>query len=92
MRRAWALASVLPFLAACTLPPQGVTKDDLAAYDAAVTSVGCTLETDRQYLPVELQTGLTREQLIEISQYKLAVEEAVSLENGGVKLVTGACA
>ena len=92
LARPLALFAALSAVAACTLPPSGVTQADLVAYEVAVASVGCKLETERQYLPVELQTGLTRDQLIGISQYKLAVEEAVSLDNGGVKLVTGACA
>lgn len=79
-------------VAACALPPQGVTPQDLQNYDEAVASIGCELVVESDYLPVELQTGLTRQQVLEISQYKIAVEQAVKLESGGVKLVTGACA
>ncbi len=82
----------LSLVAACVMPPKDVTPEGLAAWDAAVTSIGCELVSEAQYLPVELQTGLTREKLIEVAQYKIATEEAVSLENGGVRLVTGTCA
>ncbi|PYG34628.1 hypothetical protein [Pelagimonas varians] len=77
---------------ACVMPPKDVTDEDLVAYDAAVASIGCDLRSESDYLPVELQTGLTREKIIEIGQYKLSTEEVVALEGGGVRLVTGACA
>lgn len=82
----------LGLLAACALPPDGVKPDDLVAFDAAVASVGCDLVGESDYLPVELQTGLTREQVVETAQFRLANEQAVALENGGVRLITGACA
>lgn len=87
----FALAA-LGLTAGCVMPPEDITDEDLAAFDAALASVGCKLETERQYLPVELQTGLTREKLIEVAQYRLTLEEAVSLESGGIALITGACA
>jgi hypothetical protein len=79
-------------LAACALPPQGVTPQDLENFDVAVASIGCELVGESDYLPVELQTGLTREQVVETAQFRLATEAAVQLENGGVRLVTGDCA
>lgn len=82
----------LGLLTACAMPPQGVTEADLVAFDAAVASIGCDLVSESDYLPVELQTGLTREQVIETAQFRLAAEQAVSLEGGGVRLITGACA
>jgi alkylhydroperoxidase family enzyme len=90
--RVLAGVSALGLLAACAMPPQGVSAQDLLNYDEAVASIGCSLVGESDYLPVELQTGLTREQVIAISQYKIAIEQAVALENGGVKLVTGVCA
>lgn len=84
--------AALALTSACVLKPKGVTDEDLTNFDAAVASIGCTLETERHYLPVELQTGLTRELLTEVAQFRLAREEAVSTENGGVTLVTGTCA
>lgn len=86
------LAAVLAFpaLAAC-VPPDGVTAEDLAAFDAAVASIGCDLRAERHYLPVELQTGMPRATLTEIAQYKVSIDQAVPLEGGGVRLVTGLC-
>lgn len=82
----------LALVSACAMPPEGVTPQDLAAFDEAVASVGCELVGESDYLPVELQTGLTREQVIQTAAYRVAAEEAVHLEGGGVRLITGACA
>ena len=82
----------LGLLTACALPPEGVSEADLVAFDEAVASIGCDLVDETDYLPVELQTGLTREQVIEVAQFRLAAEQAVSLSNGGIRLITGACA
>lgn len=90
MKRPLTAVALLALTAAC-IPPQGVTETDLAAFDAAVASVACTLETERQYLAVELQTGMPREKLMEVAQYRISRKEAVALESGGVRLVTGAC-
>jgi hypothetical protein len=79
-------------LAACALPPQGTTPQDIANYEAAVASIGCDLVTEPDYLAVGIQTGLSREQLLGITQYQLAADRAVSLPEGGIKLTTGACA
>ncbi|WP_136441441.1 hypothetical protein [Pacificoceanicola onchidii] len=81
----------VPLLAAC-LPPEGTTPEDLAAFDAALASIGCELSTENHYLPMELQTGMPREMLIQVAQYKVQREEAVSIENGGVRSVVGGCA
>jgi hypothetical protein len=80
------------FVSACALPPQGVTQDDIANFDVALASIGCDLVGESDYLPMELQTGLTREQVIEVAQYRVAAEAAVNLEGGGIRLVTGDCA
>ena len=82
----------LGLLTACALPPEGVSEADLVAFDEAVASIGCDLVDETDYLPVELQTGLSREQVIEVAQFRLAAEQAVSLSNGGIRLITGACA
>lgn len=84
---ALALAGVL---AGC-IAPEGVTDQDLANFDAAVASIGCDLVDSSDYLPVELQTGLPREKVIEVAQYRVAQENAVKLSNGGIRLVSGAC-
>ncbi len=90
MNKIFAAFATLSLTAACVLP-EGVTEQDLAAFDAAVASIGCELSTETDYLPVELQTGMTREKLIEVAQYKVSREQAVSLPNGGVRSVVGAC-
>lgn len=91
MKKTMFALSALTLAAACVLP-EGVTETDLAAWDAAVASIGCDLANESDYLPVELQTGLPRQKLIEIAQYKVNNDQAVQLSNGGVRLVTGACA
>jgi hypothetical protein len=92
MRPAAAALAALPLASACALPPEGTTEADRAAYDAAVASVGCTLRTDADYAPVELQTGLTRQQIMDISRYRVAQERAVPTPEGGVRLTAGPCA
>ncbi len=84
--------SLAGLLAACAIPPQGISTQNIAEFDAAVASIGCSLVTEADYLAVELQTGLTREQLVELAQYKLTAEQATRLESGGITLTTGACA
>jgi len=79
-------------VSACALPPEGVGQEELAAFDEAVASIGCDLVSETDYLPVELQTGLTRDQVIEVAEFRLASEQAVSLSNGGIRLITGECA
>ncbi|MCC1492303.1 hypothetical protein [Cognatishimia sp. F0-27] len=86
------LAAGLMTAAGCVLPPEDVTQEDLALFDAALASIGCDLVGESDYLPVELQSGLPRAKVIEVAQYRVAREEAVMLSNGGVRLVTGACA
>lgn len=80
------------FLAGCALPPQSVSPEGLARYDAAGKSLGCRLVTEPDYLAAEIQTGLERQQLLDITAYKLSSGGAVRLPDGGVKLTTGACA
>ena len=79
-------------LTGCAVPPDGVSRENIAEYEAAVASIGCVLKHESDYLPVELQTGLTREQTLAITKYQLAADRAVNLEDGGVKLTIGACA
>ncbi|WP_323770114.1 hypothetical protein [Antarctobacter sp.] len=87
-----AIAMVAVALVSGCILPEGVTEEDLLSFDAAVTSIGCDLATESDYLPVELQTGMPREKLVTVAQYKVDQGEAVTLSNGGVRLVTGACA
>jgi hypothetical protein len=92
MIRLFTALGALSLVAACEIPPQGVSQTDIANFDAAVASIGCNLVGESDYLPVELQTGLTRQQVVEVAQYRVAAEAAVNLEGGGVRLVTGDCA
>ena len=86
-------ALVLVFaLAGCALPPDGVTKQNIADYEVAVASIGCEMVSESDYLPVELQAGLTRQQTLDVTAYHIAAGTAEKLPNGGVKLLTGACA
>lgn len=91
------LVLVLPILAltaGCVemgMAPQDTTPEMLAAWDGAVASIGCSLVSEKDYRPVELQTGLPREKVIEIAQYKVQRGEAAKLENGGVRSVIGTC-
>lgn len=87
-----AALAVFGFLMGCALPPEGVGQEDLARYDAAAKSLGCRLVTEPDYLAAEIQTGLVRQQLLDITAYKLSSGGAVRLPDGGVKLTTGACA
>lgn len=95
LRAAWRviLCGAAPaLLAACATIPEGVTEGDVARYDAAVQSLGCTLVTEPDYMAAGLQTGLSRPQLMDITAYKLASEDAVRRPGGGIALTTGACA
>lgn len=92
MTRHLIVLASLGLLAACAVPPQGVSTQNIAEFDAAVASIGCRLVTEADYLPVELQTGLSRQQVLDIAKYKLAADQAESLESGGIVLTTGACA
>lgn len=84
--------SALGLVAACALPPQSVTQQNIADYEAAVASIGCVMAHESDFLPVELQAGLTRQQALDITKYQIAAGNAVRLSTGGVKLITGACA
>ncbi|SLN49847.1 hypothetical protein ROA7450_02459 [Roseovarius albus] len=92
MRKIGFVVSALTLVSACALPPQSVSQQDIAKYEAAVASIGCDMAHESDYLPVELQTGLTREQVKDITKYQLAAGNAVALPEGGVRLTTGACA
>ncbi len=90
-RRGFGLAA-LTLAAACALPPQGTSETDRANYLAAARSLDCALVTEGDYVAMEIQSGLSRQQLIDLTGYYLATERAVRLPEGGVKLTTGACA
>lgn len=63
-----------------------------ADWAVAVASVDCKLVSERQYLPVELQTGLTRERVQEILAAKITAGEAVVRADGGYDYTGGPCA
>ncbi len=79
-------------LAGCDIPPEGTNVQDVANYQTAVASIGCEMFGESDYLPVELQAGLTREQTRALTSYHLGSGQAVELEGGGVRLTVGACA
>tara|TARA_R110000868_G_scaffold49287_3_gene159132 strand:+ start:90974 stop:91276 length:303 start_codon:yes stop_codon:yes gene_type:complete len=80
-------------LAGCGAPvPQDLPAGASENFDAAVASIGCELRNERDYLPVELQTGMSREQTVAMAQHKMATKDAVPLDGGAVRLVTGSCA
>ena len=92
MKRLAAGLTLPALLAGCVTAPKGVSEQDLTSFDAALASIGCELTGESDYMPMELQTGLNRETLVEVAQYRIAKEQAIGLENGGVRLITGACA
>jgi len=79
-------------LAGCDIPPQGTSPEDVTRFQAAVASIGCDMVGESDYLPVELQAGLTRQQVTDLVGYHLATEKAAELADGGVRLTVGACA
>jgi hypothetical protein len=86
---------VLPLilgLSGCLAAPQGTTVEDVALFDAAVMSLGCRLVVEGDYLATELQTGLTREQVVAMLNYKLTLKEAEKRAEGGYTFTGGACA
>ena len=92
IRKAVLATTGLTLLTACALPPQSVNRQQIADYEAAVASIVCELVSESDYLPVELQAGLTRQQALDITKYELAAGTAEALPGGGVRLTTGACA
>ncbi|WP_246162326.1 hypothetical protein [Roseovarius faecimaris] len=81
----------LMVLAGCEVPPQGTSAEDVARFQAAVASIGCEMVGESDYLPVELQAGLTRQQATDLVSFHLATGKAVELESGGARLVVGDC-
>ncbi|SNR42595.1 hypothetical protein [Puniceibacterium sediminis] len=92
MKRFFGACATFALLSACAMPPEGVTPEHLAMFDEAVASIGCDLVSEEDFIPVELQTGMTRAQVQDVAAYKIKTEEGVTLSNGGFRLKTGACA
>ena len=86
------MTGALVALAACDVPPEGTNEEDVANYQAAVASIGCEMRGESDYLPVELQAGLTRQQAVDLTAYHITTEQAVKLEDGTVRLTVGGCA
>lgn len=66
--------------------------DDAADFDAALASIGCELKFESDYLPVELQTGMSREQVQSIAATKVSRGQAIRTPDGAVRSTVGACA
>ncbi|WP_425039565.1 hypothetical protein [Primorskyibacter sp. S187A] len=86
------LLAPLGLVAACAMPPEGVDEAAVMRFDDAVKSMGCELVTEPHFLATELQTGLTRDQVVAMVQYKVALEQAVAMESGGHRFTSGGCA
>ncbi|MEM6610544.1 MAG: hypothetical protein AAF689_18445, partial [Pseudomonadota bacterium] len=82
-RRSVGLLAAMIFVSGCALPPEGTTASDVAKFEAAVATVGCQIVTEAEYLPVELQTGLSREQTTKLAAYMVTTNRAVRLSTGG---------
>lgn len=69
------------------------TEDELQAFRDAITSVGCTIADDATAASVETATGYT-EALLEaiVAQLRIYDEIIDASEDGGITLVSGACA
>ncbi len=92
MRHPAITISALWALAACAATPPGTSAEDAARFEAAAKSLGCTLRSEGDYLAMEIQTGLARQQLLDFAAFHLSTGGAVRQPDGGVKLTTGACA
>ena len=66
--------------------------DKVASYDEAVASIGCAMVGESDYMAVEFQADLTREESTTITAQKLAAGKAVKLPEGGARITDGACA
>ena len=65
--------------------------DQSTNFDAAIASIGCDLKFESDYLPVELQTGMSREDITKIAASKVRRGQAVALSGGGVRSTVGIC-
>lgn len=71
----------------------GLTAADNAEnFDSAIASIGCDLKFESDYLPVELQTGMSREEIQKVAAGKVRRGQAVALSGGGIRSTVGACA
>ena len=91
MKKAFAGLGLLMFVAGC-VPPQGVTQENLQAFDNAVFSLGCRLADEGDYLAVALQTGIPRARLQEVAEYRVTWDGGRRLNDGSFQLTSGRCA
>ncbi|MCA0964891.1 hypothetical protein [Salipiger bermudensis] len=92
LKKSWLLLPLIATAGCLALPPQGIEDAQLRAFDEAVASIGCNLDYEADYLAVELQTGLAREQVQQVANYRIAAGAGESSAAGGFRLTTGSCA
>jgi hypothetical protein len=66
--------------------------DHGANFDDAIASIGCDLRFESDYFPVELQTGMSREEIQKMAASKVRRGQAVAISGGGIRSTVGACA
>ncbi|WP_085309642.1 hypothetical protein [Planktotalea arctica] len=95
MKRAAFTLAVFTLLAGCVETTarggDGAVVDSAANFDAAVASIGCDLKFESDYLPVELQTGMSREEIQQVAAIKVRRGQAVALSGGGIRSIVGIC-
>lgn len=95
MRMGAPLVGLMGFVAlsgCLAVPPQGVNSEMRSDYVLAVKSIGCVLRTEGDYMAVELQSGLTRDQALKMTRYHLDLGTALKSKDGkSVRLITGGC-
>lgn len=69
---------------ACSAHPEGVTGENVADYMVVSASIGCELRYESDYLPIDFQAGLSREQTLAITNYMLSTDQTVPIQGGGV--------
>ncbi len=97
MMRIALIAAASALLAGCVETTGGTAGGPTPAenaenFDAAVASIGCDLKFESDYLPVELQTGMSREDILKVAASKVRRGQAVALSGGGIRSTIGACA
>lgn len=91
-----AVIAIIPALLAGCVETDGTTSGPTPAqnaenFDAAVASIGCALKFESDYLPVELQTGMSREEIQKVAASKVRRGHAVALSGGGIRSTVGTC-
>lgn len=92
MKKVLFILPVMALSGCLGIMPEGIKAEDVAAYQAAAATIGCKMVGEPDYLAVEFQAGLTREQSTSITSFMLANDRAEKLPDGGVKITSGACA